>query len=173
MPEKLSPIRFLIDAFKDEFGSVDKGRRQADKYPLSIPEKVGMVLKTFLSRKEYQQFLRRFNSLNYGIYLSYSVFPKFENPDEFHSRNGVVALNEHPVQVIGSREYEQRIEDGVKEGLDKRYIELGFDREAEKRGIDLEWSFFSEVPGQPQPSVDHSPLLPTNTTSYPPAPELT
>jgi len=56
-----------------------------------------------------------------------------------------VRLDERPIQVLGWKEQKEMINEGIKAGLDRDYINLGFEMQAEKRGIDLEWAFFEVV----------------------------
>jgi len=144
--ENVSQIRFIKEAFQFEFNQRDHGRYKNDRYPISIIEKILSVAETFLSKKKLKELIQMYSSCNYGVHLLNSVFPKIENPDGFHSQNGEVYLNEHPVQVMGWKKYDELIEEGVKSGLNKDYIIFGFEMQAENRGIDLEWHFFEEVP---------------------------
>lgn len=120
-----------------------------DRDPLNLIEKLAIVLDHIRSKPKMQELVNTYSSVQYGAHLLNSVFPKYENPDEFHSRNGVVMLEEHPTQVMGWDEYEAQIDEGVKMGLERRYIEFGFNKQADERGIDLEWSFHATVPAPP------------------------
>jgi hypothetical protein len=159
MKEHISPVRFMAEAFRFEFEQRDRGRLENDRYPMNSVEKIRYVLSTLLSKDQTKEVLRVYSSYQYGAYVLSSVFPKNLNPDEYHSRYGVVRLDEHPVQALGWKEYEELIEEGVRSGLDKRYIEFGFERKATERGIDLEWHFHAEVPGRNTSNITDSPLL--------------
>lgn len=67
----------------------------------------------------------------------HEVFPKSENPNEHHSRNGAVCLSEKPVQVLSRKEQREKVDEGVNLGLDRDWINWGFENEAGRVGIDL------------------------------------
>jgi hypothetical protein len=156
MKEKPSKLVDSIKAVKEavelrlSFG--DKNGLNVWNY-LSFPEKayinlhkLNIALQT-LKPAELKTWVLAASSVNYGKSLLDEVFPKYENPDDYHSRSGITVLNEHPVQVLGYKEYWEKHQKGIKEfGLIDEYISLGFGRRAEERGIDLEWSFHGEVP---------------------------
>lgn len=103
------------------------------------------ILKT-LNPKELRYWVKAVSSANYGRHLLDAVFPRSENPEDYHSRNGIVRLDEHPVQVLGWEDYEERKKQGVDEySLDRDWITVGFGKRAEERGIDLEMSFHSKA----------------------------
>lgn len=135
----LNEERFIIEKNWDGFGFWEK---------LFIKlEDFSVVLDT-LKPKEIKVWIRAVSSVNYGKSLLDEVFPRIENPDEYHSRNGEVRLDEHPVQVLGWEDYKERKERGVKDhNLDRNWIEFGFNKRAGERGIDLEWHFHYKVPG--------------------------
>lgn len=110
-------------------------------------EKAVFILKS-LKPSEARYLIHVYSSYNWGKHILTKVFPHSENPGEYHSRNGVVVLSEKPEQVLGWEDVKRLTKEGVKMGLDKDYIDLGFEREAERRGIDLEWSFFQNPPGK-------------------------
>jgi hypothetical protein len=145
MKENVSAFHFIKEAFQCEFDQRNRGRYENDRYPMSAFEKFRYVVSTLLSKGDMQELIRVYSSYNYGVHLLNSVFPKLENPEEFHSRDGYVRLDEHPTQVMGWKEHDEIIDEGVKQGFDRDYINLGFELQAEKRGIDLEWSFFENV----------------------------
>lgn len=149
-------LQFIKDAFALEFQTRDEGRMFYDRYPLTFIEKLVIVLDHLRSKPKMEQLVNAYSSVQYGAHLLNSVFPKHENPDEFHSRNGIVMLEEHPAQVMGWDEYKAQIDEGVKMGLDQRYIEFGFEEQAGERGIDLEWSFHAIIPD----SRENSPTSP-------------
>jgi len=108
--------------------------------------KLSVVLRT-LKPNELKVWFTAASSVNYGRSLLDEVFPRYENPDDYNSRRGVIVLNEHPVQVLGWKDYQERLQRGIAEhGLADEWIAYGFNRRAEERGIDLEWSFHGEVP---------------------------
>lgn len=137
----VNQINFLIDALK--FGA---------QYKRSSIKKLTFLIDHVCSQKRMKELVHQYSSMNYGIHLLNSVFPAADNPEQFHSRRGVVRLDEHPIQVLGWQEYEEEIQKGVKTGLDRQYILMGFARQAEARGIDLEWHFHAEVPKPSTPS---------------------
>jgi hypothetical protein len=154
MKENISSISFIKDAFRFKIQQRNPARYEGDMYPMSGSEILQLIVTTVLSKEKMKQLICNYSSYNYGTHLLTSVFPKADNPDEFHSRNGVIRLDEHPLQAMGWKEYEQLIEDGVKMGLDESYISRGFEEQARKRGIDLEWAFFAEVPQEsPKPEL--------------------
>jgi hypothetical protein len=147
MRERQSTYEFIKEAFILEFQLTDHARYEDDRYPMSPYEKFRYVVSTLLSRRNLQELIHVYNSYRYGADLLDSVFPLKDNPDEFHSRNDIIMLDEHPVQALGWKEYDEIITKGMQLGLERAYIMIGFDAQAEKRGIDLEWSFQQFIPG--------------------------
>ena len=141
-----TPIKFFNDAFKFKFDRIDKGRMESDNFPLTIFEKVDYIIRTFASKEKTKRLINLFSAINYGADILNIVFPKYDNPTEFHSTDTAVRLDEHPIQVIGWKEYKDLISKGVEAGLDRYEIIGGFSLKAEQRGINLEHSFHSEVP---------------------------
>jgi hypothetical protein len=146
MKEQISATQFIKEAFQFRFKRIDSGRFENDRYPMSSFEKIKLIVLTLVSKRKTEELIQMYSSYNYGVYLLNSVFPKIDNPDEFHSRDGVVCLEEHPIQAMGWKEHDELIEKGVQSGLNEDYIIIGFETEAERRGIDLEWAFFENVP---------------------------
>lgn len=116
---------------------------------MSCVTKAEFVLGHLTSKSKMRELVLKYSSFNWGAHLLNSVFPKADNPSEFHSRDGVVQLDEHPVQVMGWKEYEEQIKLGISMGFNRDYIIWGFNQQAEERGIDLEWHFSAEAPTKP------------------------
>lgn len=112
-----------------------------DSYPPIGIEKALLILRT-LRPQELRNWIKVASSVNYGKSLLDEVFPKFDNPDDFHSSEDFIALNENPTQVLGWADYERMIKTGNDSGLIDNWIRTGFCRRADQRGISLEWSFF-------------------------------
>lgn len=147
MIEKFSPFKFIQAAFEFEFKLRDQSRHENDDYPLNGFEKFQYIVSTLLSKEETRLLIQTYSSYNYGAHILNSVFPKSENPEDYHSRDGVVFITEHPVQVLGWDDEKRLIKEGIEQGLNEDYIRMGFELQAEERGIDLEWSFQEHVPG--------------------------
>jgi len=146
--KEINRMKFLKQAFEFEFNNVNRDRMQNLEDPMSFSEKIALVLNHLRSKQKMENLVLLFNSFNYGAHLLNSVFPKNDNPEQFHSTEFVVQLDERPKQVMGWKEYEEQIKNGVATGLSRDAILWGFNRQAEDRGISLEWSFFPEVPKQ-------------------------
>jgi hypothetical protein len=117
-----------------------------EKFLLKLDD-FSTIIKT-LNSKELRYWVTAVSSVNYGKHLLDEVFPRSENSDDYHSRNGIVYLNEHPVQVLGWEDYEVRKKQGIDEyGLEHEWISVGFEKRANERGIDLESSFHGTVSG--------------------------
>ena len=93
-----------------------------------------------------KESVRRFSSYNYGRWVLDCVFPKSENPDDFHSTEGAVCLTDNPVQVLGWEDIDRLFEAGIEQGFNGDWIDIGFNRRADERRIDLEWHFFETPP---------------------------
>jgi hypothetical protein len=141
----VNQLIFLRDAFNFGLKGESEAREFNQMNPMTIFDSIGYIAKHILSKEQMKQLVLAFSSANYGAHLLNSVFPAVENPDEFHSRNDVVFLDEHPIQVLGYEEYEKQIQKGVELGLRRDFILMGFNRQAEARGIDLEWSFHGTI----------------------------
>lgn len=113
-----------------------------DGYRLDPLEKWFLALRT-LNPMELKKWIHCASSYNYGWHIFDQTFPVYENPEPFHSTPLMVDLTDDPVQVLGWKEVDELIEEGVQQGLLKRWIELGFNMRSEERGIDLEWHFFA------------------------------
>ena len=141
-------IRFAKEAVVFVTRKTSSAREFNGEYPLIGLEKFFFILDK-LRPKELKQVLLIYSSHNYGQFILDSVFPKFDNPEPFHSTEFVVDLSDQVVQVLGWQEQKQMVNDGVKEGLIRGWIDAGFEDRATERGIDLEWHFF-EFPRQPK-----------------------
>ena len=149
----LLTAKLATEAIKMELDRMDAAQLENDRYPLNIFEKFAYVISQ-LHPDRLKELIVIMKSLEYGGYILNCVFPKYDNPEEFHSRDGKVYFGEHPVQVLGWKEEEDLIEEGIQSGLLREWVEAGLWRQAEVRGIDLEWSFFEFPPskdGQPSP----------------------
>jgi hypothetical protein len=143
---EISSIKFLKEAFNFKFNRINNTRIEDDDFPLSIIEKVDYIIKTLASKEKTTRLINLFSAINYGADILNAVFPKYDNPEEYHSTDTTVRLDEHPVQVMGWSEYEELIAKGVEDGLDRDEIIGGFFLKAKQRGINLEHSFHSQVP---------------------------
>ncbi len=139
--ENVNQLGFLVHTFEFHLKK-EQG--------VSCAKKIEFVVDHLRSKDKMRELVLKYSAFNYGAHLLNSVFPKYDNPEEFHSKDGIVCLDEHPVQVMGWKEYEEQIELGVSSmGLDRNYIIWGFNQQAEERGIDLEWHFSAEAPTKP------------------------
>ena len=155
-------IKLAAEAFQMELRRFDESRRENDRWPLTIREKAAFIV-YHLKPDKLKEIMREMSSVKYGRHILNCVFPKFDNPDEYHSRSGVVYLDEHPVQVMGWEEQKKLVQEGVDMGLLEDWIEIGFEQQAERRGIDIEFHFHSVVSpkgNQTTPSENSSILLP-------------
>ncbi|KKQ55890.1 MAG: hypothetical protein US75_C0012G0033 [Candidatus Woesebacteria bacterium GW2011_GWC1_38_13] len=142
---KLNPAGYFVNALRFEIQMTDACRRKNDRWSMTLPEKISLLAQSLKPAKA-KELIRNYSSFNWGRHILTLTFPKAENPEEYHSRNGVVCINESPVQMLGWDDLKRLTEEGIEKGLDKDYIDRGFEIEAERRGIDLEWSFFDTPP---------------------------
>lgn len=113
--------------------------------PLSGPEKVSFALST-LRPDKLKLWINRASSVNWGKNILARIFPKSENPEDYHSGDGVIRLDEHPVQVLGWEDKDRMVKEGVSLGLSEGWIDRGFESEARRKGLDLEFHFFAHPP---------------------------
>ena len=139
----LSPVKYFFEAFNFEVREINRARWENDRWQMTSFEKLLLLVRT-LKPSETKELICNYASYEWGRNILTQVFPKAENPDEYHSRNGVVCVSESPIQVLGWQEFDDLKDEGVGNGLKRDYIDLGFNNEAENRGIDLEWSFFEK-----------------------------
>lgn len=85
---------------------VDEQKHFNDRYPLMAPVKYALMIDT-LKLRTLREWMRRLSSARYGEHLFDRVFPKSENPKEYHSCEGMIALDESPVQVLGWEEKDE------------------------------------------------------------------
>ena len=142
----IDEIKFASEAIDFTIEETNKSRRFNDRYPLWGIEKISFIVSK-LRPKELKKLVNIFSSYNHGKYILDSVFPRNENPDDFHSNEFAVCSVDNPVQVLGWDDYESMITQGVEEGLSEDWITFGFEERAIERGINLEWYFF-ENPSQ-------------------------
>jgi hypothetical protein len=123
-----------------------------------VPSDLYLILDT-LKPWKLKYWIKYASSVNFGKSLLDEVFPKYDNPEEYHSRGDIVCLDEHPVQVMGWKECDAKKKEAiVKYHLDRNAVEHGFWTRAEERGIDLEWSFFEKVPQKKDPVSSFKPI---------------
>jgi len=115
-----------------------------DRLPLSRPERILIGVST-LYPPVLKSWIIATSSYNFGSSILDQVFPRFENLQEFHSTESELDLNDHPVQVLGGNEVDDLKKEGINNGLNGNWIDIGFENRAIKRGIDLEWHFRSTV----------------------------
>lgn len=129
-------------------------------YKLYSFEKVILALRT-LYPTELRLWINLSSSYTYGAHIFDQTFPQSENPDPFHSTPESVDLSDNPQQVLGWKEVEALKKEGVSQGLNYGWIDLGFEMSAQERGIDLEWHFYS-VPRQKIQKSDSNQLTDGN-----------
>lgn len=145
-------VSIIKEAIKFDLEMQNEALVFNNRMPLFGIDKWFYVLKS-LKPKELKRLIRNISSVNYGRHILTSVFPKYENPEEFHSTEVEICVSEHPTQVLGSDDEERMIQEGVNMGFERVYIEWGFNNEAVRRGIDLEWSFFEKPPNSQESSA--------------------
>lgn len=118
---------------------------------LFLIEKVFLAVQ-MLNLLELRFWINVVSSHTYGTHILDQVFPISKNPDAFNSTEFVIDVSDNPVQVLGWKDVETLTEQGVEEGLNRRWIEDGFEDRARERGIDLEWHFY------PEPREDTKPI---------------
>lgn len=153
MLERLTgTVQIYKDVVKERCDWYERASRLNDSPPLDVfaMAKIGI---TTLEPKMWRAWKRNVSSLYHGRWVFNQVFPKSENPVEYTSTEAYISICESPVQVLGWAETDALIEQGVQEGLDGNWIRMGFDRQAQLRGISLEWSFFQYPPSHQPESV--------------------
>jgi len=145
-PGSVDIVSNITEAIKLKIELYNKHADENDDWPLIGLHKLFFIISS-LKSKELKKIIHINSSVNWGKHILTSIFPKNVNPEEYHSRHGVVCLTENPIQVLGWKEKDEMVQQGVDMGLDKDWINYGFYDKSEERGIDLEWSFF-ETPRQ-------------------------
>ena len=123
----------------------EKRRYFNDYWPMFIWEKLAFIASK-LRPQELKKLVRILSSVNHGGYILDSVFPRYKNPEDYNSRGDCICLSDKPVQVLGWKEMEELVQQGVEEGLLKDWVDVGFCERAEERGINLEWHFSEHPP---------------------------
>lgn len=124
----------------------DAGRGWDEGVPYLTGAEKAIVALGCLWPTKLRWLVREVSALNWGENIFDKTFPKELNPGQFHSNETTVDLNRNPVQAMGWDDKKRMVNEGVSAGLDKDLIEYGFERRADRRGIDLEFFFWSEVP---------------------------
>lgn len=154
----------ISNAF-EAFGKAFRHKRRvtyapygADDAPPETPIEDLRIFLSLLSREELERWLSKANAETHGRYILGQIFPPSINPTTFGSRDGSIVLGDRPVQALGWEDVERLVAMGVAEGLDETEIRCGIWREAERRGVDLEWHFWEIPPGESESSVLQYPL---------------
>jgi hypothetical protein len=126
---------------------IERKQRGFFYFPLEFHEKLAVVLST-LPPRELRKWILIHSSYQYGSYIFDQAFPAFANPEQFNSTPLEIDLSDRPVQVLGWKEVKALKQEGVSTGLNRDWIDIGFNKRAENRGIDLEWHFFAEPPSR-------------------------
>jgi hypothetical protein len=138
-----SSIKFVFEAFQFLMEQENKSRYFNDRLPMWGPETAKFIIEN-LKPEAFRDVIAVYSSFNYGKYILDTIFPRYENPEDYHSRDGVVRLDEHPIQVLGWDDYDQMVQEGLKNGLIEDWIDRGLEHQARERGIDPEWHFFAD-----------------------------
>lgn len=96
---------------------------------------------------ELRRWIKILSSYKYGQWVFDSVFPRYENPEDYHSTEYEICLDDNPVQVLGWQEQKELFQQGVEQGLKEDWINAGFILRSRERGIDLDCHFFEFAPG--------------------------
>lgn len=96
---------------------------------------------------ELKRWIQIEHSVKYGASILDQVFTIDDNPDKYNSTEWVIDLIDKPVQILGWEDVDNLTKRGVNQGLNKGWINFGFEVRAIKRGIDLEWHFHKFPPG--------------------------
>lgn len=155
----IDTIKFAKEAFDFTIEQTNEARYFNDYYPLFGLEKLFWVI-SHLKPEGLKELIHIYSSFNHGCHILDTVFPRVENPEDFHSTEFVVCLTDNPIQVLGWKDKDELVQQGVDEGLHIDWINRGFEKRALERGIDLEWHFFSEPRNTPkQNPVSNTPLI--------------
>lgn len=141
----LETISIAVKATRYAMARYDDAGWGNDRPPMDLIEKVAF-LATNLRPDWLRQQVQILSSENYGRHVLEQVFPRYDNPEDFHSTEWEIRLDEHPVQVLGWAEQQQLVQEGVEMGLDEMWIDRGFVLQSGERGIDLEWHFYQHPP---------------------------
>lgn len=132
------------EATKFRLAWVEEVRYELDEPALNLIDKIRITCSTMLPR-QVRKWSRMVSSVNHGRWILDATFPASDNPEPFSSTPEMIVLNERPVQKLGWEDVNHLKAQGVEEGLDRDLIDIGFNRRAEERGIDLEF-FFYHIP---------------------------
>lgn len=144
--ETLAAVKRAVNLSVQE---ADRWAWTHDKFLLPW-EKAWIVLTT-LWPPNLRECINILSSLEYGRHIFSQAFPRSENSNDYNSRKGVVYLDEHPIQVLGWEDVDKLVKEAVDEGFQEEWVRVGFDEEAERRGIDPDFHFFREVLEQNKP----------------------
>jgi hypothetical protein len=101
---------------------------------------------SILRPAELREWINILSSYHYGQWVFDSVFPKFDNPEDYHSTEFEICLTDNPIQVLGWAEKDELVQKGMDEGFQEDWINVGFILRSYERGIDIEWHFAEFVP---------------------------
>lgn len=76
-------IQLAIEALQMGLIRKDEAGRENDRMPLSLREKAAFVL-YHLAPERLKELMLEMSSVKYGRYVLNCVFPKFDNPQDFH-----------------------------------------------------------------------------------------
>lgn len=116
--------------------------RYQKRYRGQIPDhsSVALFLST-LKPETLKTWLKHASSYNHGAYILDQVFPICDNPKQLNSDPFETTHDEQLFQVLGWQEVEDLKQQGTDSGLERDWIEIGFEWRANERGIDLEKHF--------------------------------
>lgn len=140
-------LQMVKDAIRFRIG-LENGSDMAgnDRLPMTPLQKKFLAISILLHPSVLKEWIGNLSSFRYGEWILGQAFPKIDNPEPYHSTEFEVDLRDHPVQKLGWKEVDSLKQEGVKEGLDKLWINRGFFSAAEKMGIDPEWHFAQYTP---------------------------
>lgn len=156
------------EATKFRMAWVEEVRYASDKSALNLIGKIRITCSTMLPW-QLIKWSRMASSVNHGRWILNATFPASDNPEPFNSTPDMIVLNEIPIQVLGWEDVKHLKAQGVEEGLDRDLIDIGFNRRAEERGIDLEFFFHHTPPTTAEYSATIiGPQKPATLTINPP-----
>lgn len=131
-------VRFALDQREEAMFNNDM---------FMFPWEKAAYLLSLLKPAELRKWIKILSSYKHGQWVFDSVFPRYDNPEDYHSTEFEICRDDNPVQVLGWKEQKELFQQGIDQGFKEDWINAGFVLRSRERGIDLEWHFAQFAPG--------------------------
>ena len=162
MVERRASLRESLRFAKEAIGfAMDQREKAAYRDDMFLfPWEKAAYLLSLLKPAELREWIKILSSYKYGQWVFDSVFPRYDNPEEYHSTEYEICLDDNPIQVLGWQEEKELIQEGVKAGFKEDWINAGFVLRSRERGIDLDLHFaeFSPQENKKDPVLESGQL---------------